>query len=98
MSIALIDQSTSALRNSKSRIKTLQRPPRAPKKRIPSHPPLSSKKLAANRRNSQKSTGPKSPHGKSTSSQNATKHSLCSQGALLPNECSATYNIFVKEL
>src|SRR5215213_4300656 len=98
MSIALIDQSTSAPRNSKSRLKTLQHPRTipavagAPKKRI------SPRKLAANRRNSQKSTGPKSPHGKSNSSQNATKHALCSQSPRLPSECSATYNIFVEEL
>src|SRR5215204_3129288 len=98
MSIALIDQSASAPRNSKSRIKTLQRPPRAPKKRISSHPPPSPRKPSPHPQNAQKSTGPKSPSGKSTSSQNALKHSLCSQGAFLPNECSATYNIFVEEL
>jgi hypothetical protein len=104
MSIALIDSSTSASRKSKSRIKNPQPPPRArnsspksPTSRLP-HSPISSKKLAANRRNSQKSTGPRTPSGKKQSSQNATKHALCSQSPRLPNECSPTYNTFVQEL
>jgi hypothetical protein len=59
--------------------------------------PLSEQKLAANRANAQKSTGPRTDEGKKTVSQNARKHG-CSQAALLPNECDATYEIFYAEL
>ncbi len=40
--------------------------------------PVSEKKLIANRRNAQKSTGPKTPYGKLRSSRNAVKHGLYS--------------------
>ena len=39
-----------------------------------SHRPVSPKRLAANRANAAKSTGPRSPEGKARSSQNARKH------------------------
>ncbi|MCP6280365.1 hypothetical protein NL459_27440, partial [Klebsiella pneumoniae] len=35
-------------------------------------------RIAANRRNAQKSTGPKTPEGKERSRANALKHGLCS--------------------
>jgi hypothetical protein len=38
--------------------------------------PVSEKRLEANRRNAQKSTGPKTESGKATSSRNATRHGL----------------------
>jgi hypothetical protein len=59
--------------------------------------PLSPKKLAANRKNSQKSTGPRTQEGKSKVSQNARKHG-CSQSTLLPGECTATYEIHLNEI
>jgi hypothetical protein len=40
--------------------------------------PISPKRLAANRANAKKSTGPRTPQGKSRSSQNALKHGLYS--------------------
>src|SRR3954465_6430632 len=93
MSIALIEESASA--STKSRLKSKPRHRfRAHKNRLK----ISSRKLSANRRNSQKSTGPRTPSGKTKSSQNSLKHGLCSQSPLLPNECSATYNIFLEEL
>src|SRR5258707_107696 len=60
--------------------------------------PISPKRLAANRQNAQKSTGPRTPKGKQKASQNSTKHGLCSDSPLLPNECSATYQIFEHEI
>ncbi|WP_321471520.1 hypothetical protein [uncultured Paludibaculum sp.] len=45
---------------------------------IQSAPPApSARRLAANRANAQKSTGPRTPEGKRTSSQNARKHAPC---------------------
>lgn len=41
--------------------------------------PTSPKKLAANRANAQRSTGPKTPEGKEKSKQNAVKHGLTSR-------------------
>src|SRR5438445_8982540 len=77
--------------NPRSRITDLDpHPPRIP---------VSPKKLAANRRNATKSTGPRTPEGKQTVSQSALKNKHgCSQSALLPNECDATYEIFEAEL
>jgi len=46
----------------------------------------SKKKIAANRRNAKKSTGPKTPEGKAVSAQNATRHGLLSRRAVLPDE------------
>ena len=47
---------------------------------------ISPKRLAANRQNSGKSTGPTTSAGKARSSRNALKHGLTSQTAVLPNE------------
>jgi hypothetical protein len=46
----------------------------------------SDKQIRANRRNARKSTGPKTPEGKSVVSHNALKHGLLSQQILLPDE------------
>ena len=46
---------------------------------LPTRRPISAAKLAANRANAQKSTGPKTPRGKTTSSWNALKHGLLSR-------------------
>jgi len=47
---------------------------------------ISSRKLAANRANAQKSTGPRSAEGKARSSQNSTTHGLFCHAAVLPGE------------
>jgi len=47
---------------------------------------VSESKIHANRQNALKSTGPLSPEGKATVSQNALKHGLLSQGLLLKDE------------
>jgi len=44
--------------------------------------PISQKKLEANRRNAQQSTGPRSEEGKGTSSMNAVTHGLLAQGVI----------------
>ncbi|MDP9486707.1 MAG: hypothetical protein M3Q49_13145 [Actinomycetota bacterium] len=49
----------------------------------------SDKKTQANRRNSLKSTGPKTPEGKAAVRYNATKHGLLSKDVLLPGEDEA---------
>jgi hypothetical protein len=49
----------------------------------------SAKQVQANRRNAQKSTGPKTKEGKDIASLNATKHGLPSQEVLLPGEDEA---------
>src|SRR6185295_10000903 len=86
MSIGLIEERTSAASKFKSKRKG--RPRCAPKNRIK----LSPRNLSANRRNAKHSTGPRTPQGKTKSSQNSLKHGLCSQSPTLPNECTATYN------
>src|SRR5687768_17091307 len=58
----------------------------------------SARRLAANRRNAQRSTGPRTDAGKRRASRNALKHGLCSTSACLPGECPAAYATFVREL
>src|SRR6185369_5956317 len=61
--------------------------------------PVSPRRVAANRANARKSTGPRTAAGKKRVSRNALKHGLCAQfGARLPGECEATFNVFVAEL
>ena len=45
---------------------------------------MSEKKLAANRKNALKSTGPKTPVGKTVSSRNAVKHGILVITPILP--------------
>jgi hypothetical protein len=52
---------------------------------------VSIKKLAANRRNSERSTGPKTGEGKNTVKWNALKHGLLAKAAVLPQEDRAEY-------
>jgi len=49
------------------------------------------KQIAANRRNAQQSTGPRTPSGKSKVRLNALKHGLTAQSVLLPFEDAAAY-------
>ena len=51
----------------------------------------SRRKAAANRRNAQHSTGPKTPEGKAASAQNATTHGLSSSFTVLPHEDHDAY-------
>lgn len=58
----------------------------------------SARKAAANRRNAQKSTGPKTPEGKNASRLNAVKHGLLSQEILLPGENEGVFRQFDERL
>jgi hypothetical protein len=59
---------------------------------------VSEKQLAANRRNAEKSTGPKSAEGKSNSSRNNLRHGLTGQISLLPTEDREAHDAFCNEL
>ena len=50
------------------------------------HMPLSPEQLAANRANAQKSTGPRTPEGKSKSRLNAFRHGITAQVIVMPPE------------
>jgi hypothetical protein len=58
----------------------------------------SPRRIAANRRNARRSTGPKTREGKLRSSRNALKHGLCSATAIPPCEDAPTFSIFLAEL
>src|SRR5689334_1437863 len=58
----------------------------------------SDKKTAANRRNAQKSTGPRTPSGKAIACMNALKHGLCSRQPLVPGEDPADFQRFAADL
>src|SRR3982751_1591561 len=54
------------------------------------------RRLAANRANARRSTGPKTPEGKAKSSLNAVKTGLTGRTVLLPTEDAAQYKAHVK--
>jgi hypothetical protein len=56
------------------------------------------KQIAANRENGKKSTGPRTATGKAKVAQNALKHGLLAQAALLPNEDGASFEAFADAL
>ena len=55
---------------------------------------ISQKKLDANRRNAQHSTGPTSDEGKAVASRNALKHGMYASNPLLPTEDAAEFEAF----
>jgi hypothetical protein len=56
------------------------------------------KQIQANRRNAQKSTGPTSPAGRATVSQNAVRHGLAGSFRVLPCESQEMYDRFLNQL
>src|SRR5437899_12356743 len=48
--------------------------------------------IDANRRNAQKSTGPKTPEGRAAVRLNGVKHGLCAETMVLPGEKEADFN------
>src|SRR5580658_5590675 len=59
---------------------------------------VSEKQLAANRRNAEKSTGPRTAEGKSNSSRNNLRHGLTGHISLLPTEDREAHDAFCNEL
>jgi hypothetical protein len=64
---------------------------------VPASPTISPSQLAANRANSQLSTGPRTLEGKAKSSLNAVKTGLTGRAVLLPTEDAATYEQHVRD-
>jgi len=58
----------------------------------------SDRKIEANRRNAQKSTGPRTLTGKAIACMNALKHGLCARKPVVPGEDEAEYARFAAEL
>jgi hypothetical protein len=56
------------------------------------------KQFEANRRNSQKSTGPKTPEGKSAVSMNALRHGLRARSVVLPGEDPTEFHQLCNDL
>ena len=59
---------------------------------------ISERQLAANRRNAQRSTGPKTDEGKETSRLNAVKHGLTARAIVLPGENPEAFDALTAEL
>ena len=59
---------------------------------------VSEKQLEANRRNAQKSTGPRTAQGQANSSRNNLRHGLTGQISLLPTEDREAHDAFCNEL
>lgn len=70
-------------------------PPHVPSgSQPPPRRPISEKKLAANRANAKKSTGPRSAAGKRRSSMNRLLHGMRARTVVLPSEDPRTFNAF----
>ena len=53
-------------------------------------------KIEANRRNAQKSTGPRTPSGKAVASMNAVKHGLAARMPVVPGESEAEFQAYTE--
>lgn len=61
-------------------------------------PMASEKQIAANRRNAQQSTGPRTPEGKARSAMNALVHGLTARRIVLPTEDPRAFARFVRAM
>src|SRR5262249_31735898 len=59
---------------------------------------ISERRLAANRANALKSTGPRTAEGKERASKNTLKHGVVASYSHLSDEWDATFNLFLDEL
>ena len=57
-----------------------------------------STRTKSNRENAQKSTGPRTPYGKSIASQNALKHGILSQRIIIGKESQAYFDAFANDI
>ena len=55
-------------------------------------------KIAANRRNAEKSTGPRTEEGKAIVAQNAVKHGLLARRAVIKDEDPAEFELYRQEM
>ncbi|MBI1909873.1 MAG: hypothetical protein HYS22_06865 [Deltaproteobacteria bacterium] len=55
-------------------------------------------KIESNRRNAQKSTGPRTTEGKAVVAHNALKHGLCARSILLPHEKKNEWQVLSEDL
>ena len=55
-------------------------------------------KILANRRNAQKSTGPRTPEGRAAISQNAIKHGFLAQKDIISSESQADFELYRRQL
>lgn len=60
--------------------------------------PISEKQLEANRRNAERSTGPRTDEGKARSSRNNLRHGLTGQVTVLPSEDREAHDAFCNRL
>src|SRR5215472_14948665 len=67
----------------------LRTPPMSPQMTVA--PATSQKRIEANRRNAQRSTGPRTPEGKNRSRFNGLKHGLTATVTVIPGEDAAVY-------
>ena len=56
------------------------------------------KQIDANRQNAQKSTGPKTPEGKSAVAQNGIKHGLLARQSTIPGESQAEFDLYHQQV
>ena len=56
------------------------------------------KQIEANRRNAEKSTGPRTPDGKARASQNSLKHGLTAEQVVLPSEDTEVFDHHAESL
>lgn len=61
-------------------------------------PTTSDKRIAANRENAKKSTGPKTPAGKARASRNSTRHGILSKAVVLDGESRAHFKALLTSL
>jgi hypothetical protein len=59
---------------------------------------VSERRIAANRRNAQLSTGPRTPAGRAKSSMNALRHGITGQVSIMTTEDRAAHDNFIQEL
>jgi hypothetical protein len=77
---------------SRSSLTSRVRSAAAPKK------PVSERRLAANRRNALRSSGPRTAAGKKRVARNALKHGVCAATVCLKSEDRPTFNLFLAEI